>query len=331
MAAPNAAVLDHRGFPHLIDMILGYADRGTLVAVRTTCTAMRDKADARLLHHMAVNSAGELVDPDGGRPPALYRLVNRRQNGSTTWTMTARQKRLLGLVRVLDIAQSYIAQLPPIEEDMSGVHMLRMAFSLRPQVASITCPVVVLFRTTEGMNTRNSIIQHIPGVRKVVCNVMYTSGATVDQRFCVYLPPSVSELVVMYTPFSPRIQPPLHDWNYGVTNSTISVIARHAIAHDTETWYTLVGLPILEEWQRVGDDTPVATPAEAQERFLQLLGEAMAKFPARTSEATMKTLQAVKAAKEHVRFLTRAEYARRLTPEGFYLETTLPPTMSKGI
>jgi len=326
MAPPTtAAVLDHRCFPHLTDAVLASADRHALLALRATCRSMRDKADARLLHHIAALPTGELVHGDGGRLPAFYPgiVVRRLESGDPRAELTARQKKLLAHTRVLDMADWSSFLLPPIHEAVTNLHALRMDFTggIHP-IVKVPCPVVVLFRDPTRDKLCYKPLEH-RGVRKVVCNVKYREmESTEGEGFDLSMPESTSELVIIYRSFrAHRVRDArISD----VTNSTMHVIASHTYCnHDACVQYTLVDFPILPELQRAGEGTPLHTQEQAHERFLQLLGETMSQ-----SERSAEMAEAVKA---RVSFVTLAEYAGRLTPEELYYETTVPPTLGEGL
>jgi len=325
-------VLDYWGFPHIIDAILSYADRRTLIAARSTCRALRDKADALLVYHLASDPTGELVHGiDGGRLPAFYPGLVVAKNGRARGTLTARQHRLLAHVRVLDMPHRSSVLLPPLGTAISSVQTLRMAFA-GGTGDEVACPRIVLFRSPTRPELSfpfapvSCVRKRVCNVRKVVCNFTYCRGSTsaTGGAINVVLPDSTSELVIVYTPSS---EPPPRNAR-DVTLSTVEEIAYHA-SRGIEARYTLVDFPLLEEL-RTHDGSRLATPPAAQEYFLRLLREHIAARE-RQKGVQVERSTTVQAVKAHVRFLTREEYASSLTPDEFHFETTMPPTMGEDV
>lgn len=124
-AAP--VTIDHTAFPYLIDMIVGYADMGALVALRTTSSAFRRRVDGILLKHVVITYKSPSVTV--GTQPAMTppNIAFKTPPGSLL-TVGARHLPLAPqFVQVADIQYCpYRGEtMSPAVADFKSVHTIR--------------------------------------------------------------------------------------------------------------------------------------------------------------------------------------------------------------
>ncbi|RSH78760.1 uncharacterized protein EHS24_001666 [Apiotrichum porosum] len=280
--------IDHLCYPHILDLVLAYAPRPALLALRRTCRAYRDRADALLAEHVVLDLVSDssgydyvrVKSADGGRLPCLAGQ-NVLFNDTRSANMLGRCAPVLKSTRVVDVRGRMTADvLCPLSRAMPGTTVLRLDGGNDDAMAScpLRTPTVVVFSSLLPARRPRTLLPRLPTipahVRRLIVNVAYTNGdPTLPASFIAPYgkADTLDDFVIVFTKLAmtsrvPKLWSCESSDTLGVLHHIIHAMGRHILVKK----YTFVG---LNELDPVCLGLPGAEPDEVRKQTVAAVDE----------------------------------------------------------
>ncbi|RSH78992.1 uncharacterized protein EHS24_001918 [Apiotrichum porosum] len=191
--------LDHTAFPHLLDLIVTYADYSTLLKFRQASGHTKNLAEARIMHHLFMNTARGTESVLGNIPDIFWK--HKPQSRAMVHIIDLEGLPHYPLPNNLDRIQRRLTS-------MSNLDVLRIHNFHSDLFDAIVAPrVVVCFTSTPNFWPVCSMInlpRFIHGCEKLVVNLSCTRRIQCIETLVPqsHMPPSVNEVVFFLHPES---------------------------------------------------------------------------------------------------------------------------------
>lgn len=347
------AVIDQSSFPHLVDAIVASAPRASLLQLRLTSKAFRDRVDCELASHILLTA---------GTPPALLgrygRLPCLRRRGSG---LKGCEPVFKG-ARIVDIV-GLVGPYPksPVISRLNALGCIETVRIRHPPgghlsgICAIKAPTIVIFTTiteresdTDGPPAAADMCYLPRGIRRAVINVRYDPNRPWLAQAVIgeigVPPPDCSEVVFIFTEKATHREPQVGGGLWpaktpmGLLGTVVSIVAFTA-RHHPALRYTLVDVHRLRpEWLGINDD---GMPGQVERQFMIAVDAyglkddsfTQATPPSNPSSAPLSRSTSVErnngtsqqagnsVGHNNVRFMSRQEYQKHIGETAFALET----------
>lgn len=325
-AFPSAGhVLDSSAYPHILDAVVAYAPKASLLALRAVSHALRDRADAILCHHILFTSyAPNEIFSRAGPIPGLWPACDWKEEGEV---------RVLSHARVADIVGPFgapdarAAQLNSALSHLQAVRLRHHPAGPLSTTCPFSAPLLVTFTTFSEVGSWDypaiAEVGPVPeGVERFVLNLRYDPGRSWMSQ--AHIPPfarprTLKHVVVVFTEKTTHQEEEV--WFRRATKPMgllNSIVLGMTMAIPRGVQYTLVDVETIRpEW--LGSDaagTPITrNSADAIQRAI------VASVQAGLKRWERWTDEEAAEATDKIKFYTRAQYRAEVGDAAFELHT----------